>query len=157
MILYQNDFTDLPDVPKNGCLFMSLIRVVSEELVYVFSKAEVARIYSESNAAGFLGTEEAKSEQGAFVWNHEGVLNKASEVAGSSDRWQYLARIYMPQETSKGHADYISDVDYWKDAEAMIFQIQTQIGGHFLKLGYDPWKFGTEERYLKSVRYYRRA
>lgn len=155
-MLYQNDFKHLPQVDKEGCLFMSLIDVVAEAVSHPFDFREIEHIYWEANKEGSLGTENSRTENGVFVWNHMGVLNIASAVARRPDvTWEYCAKVYQSQELDKGLTSWIAVPNYWEVATAMIFQVQTAIGGHFRRFDYDPWKTGTDERYLKSIRYYR--
>lgn len=156
--LYQNDFPELVGVQPSGCLFMCLLDIVAQELGHELTREKVHAVYGLCNERGLLGTSESSRDKGAYVWDHTAVLNMASIVMGRKDvAWEYCARIYSNRESSKGRKNYIVNKEYECQATAFIFQIKTCEGtGHFKRLNYDPWKPGTREINLKSIRYYRR-
>ncbi|MGB3465642.1 MAG: hypothetical protein WBA74_10240 [Cyclobacteriaceae bacterium] len=157
-IYYQNDFPELPGVYNNGCLYKSLLNIISEEFKYTYSKKEIREIYKKCNDLGYLGTSEGKNNNGAFVWDHVGVLNTASFHIGYRVKWQYVARVYTQLMESKGYTSFVNDPNYQNDNNIyMIFQVRTTaVPGHFKRFNYDPWKMGSKEICLKSTRYYKR-
>ena len=156
--LYQNDFPELPGVEPTGCLFMSLLDIVSEELKQPLTREDVDSIYHLCNERGILGTPLDKKEKGAYVWDHVSVLDIASLVLGQPDvTWEYCARIYTQAQEAKGKSSFIFNKKYETESTYLIFQVcTTEVPGHFLRMSYNPWKYGSKEKYLKSVRYYRR-
>jgi len=157
-IYYQNDFPDLPGVYNNGCLYKSLINVVSKEFKYNFSKRQIRVIYRKCNDLGYLGTSENKNTDGAYCWDHIGILNTASFHIGFKVKWLYVARIYTQLMESKGYTSFVNDPNYTNDPDLhMILQVRTTaVPGHFKSFDHDPWKFGSREICLKSTRYYKR-
>lgn len=157
--LYQNDLSELEGVSPQGCLFMSLCDIVAEEFNHVITREKYHDIYNLCNERGIIGTEEEKKADGAFVWDHTGVLNIASIVLGYKNAyWEYCARVYTDKEKLRGNSDYIYNSNYETVSQYLIFQVRTTaIKGHFKRMRYDPWKMGSKEVCLKSVRYYRRV
>lgn len=158
MNIYQNDMTNLPKVPSDGCLFMSLFDCVAEANDVEPSKQEIENIYNIANERGFIGLESDKYSSGAYVWDHEAILNTTHGIFSIDRReWTYLAAIYSPFEHNRGKNDYIPHKDYISRTTHMIIQIQTIFGGHFRRFDYDPYRKGTTARYIKSIRYYELA
>lgn len=154
--VYQNDFTNLEGVVDGGCLYMSLLDIVSEEFKHELTRAKVCDIYRLCNDRGILGTWKDKNSDGAYVWDHKGVLEIASVVMGYKDaQWEYTARVYIDRLSSK---NVIANPDYENLNCYMIFQVKTTaVSGHFKRFTYDPWKMGSKEISLISTRYYRRV
>jgi hypothetical protein len=152
MVLYQNRFPELPGVYKSGCLFIELVNGIQDVYHYEFNRDEVKGLYFLLNEQMALGSERGgPGENGAYVWNHEKVLNEAAKLAGDyTSPWRIYAWIYKDKQ------DFILDTDYKLDSEILILQIQTVNGGHFRGLNHDPWEPGTQVKYIKSERYYGR-
>lgn len=155
---YQNDFPQLEGVAETGCLYMSLLDMVQEELLYQFNRRDIESIYKLCNERGMLGTENSKNDLGAFVWDHTGVLNMACIVIGRKDiTWSYLARIYSEVDEARGFESWTNDPEYIKNCTGLILQVKIMESsmGHFLRFNYDPWKTRTKPVHVKSVRYYK--
>lgn len=156
MKLKQNDFTEQEGMVSGGCLCMSLIDIVAEEFNHIMSKDEIINIYNLCNERGILGTQESKQQNGAYAWDHKAVLDMTSVVLGYKNAsWEYCARVYIDRLSEH---NYISNPNYENLNCYLIFQVKTDaVPGHFKRFTYDPWKFGSKEVSLKSVRYYRRV
>ena len=157
--LYQNDLPELEGVAPEGCLYMSLTDIVAEEFNHEITREKHHDIYNLCNERGIIGTWENKHDLGAYVWDHTALLNMASVVLGYPDaRWEYCARIYTEVEKLRGRTNHISNTNYTNISQYLIFQVRTTaISGHFKRMRYDPWKYGSKEICLKSTRYYRRV
>ena len=158
-MFYQNDFEDLPGVKSGGCLYMSLMDIVREDCKYDFKKDDICEIYNECNKRGFLGVWNDRDADGAYCWNHLGILNTACEIIEHDIRWEYTAKIYTKLMEEQGHRSFVNDSNYTNDDSIyMIFQVRTtKVSGHFKRFNYDPWKSGSREVCLKSTRYYKRV
>ena len=156
--MYQTDFDGY--TRDDGCLLFSIFdwsrfvthrsisRTAAEDLIDKLH-TEIRASYDRATPA--IGAEKNPRDKGVFVYDHEAVFNEACKFVGSTARWQYTGRIYMPWEEARGKKSFGR-----RDGDMIIMQILTANGnGHFRNPDYDPWEPGTEMRDLKSLRFYR--
>lgn len=155
---YQNDFTQLPYVVEDGCLFICLVNLVQDVLQLHISDVDVVKLVnhlhyrvgcSYSKSRPVLSDEDDLLKEGAFVWDHERVLNETAVMVGSTTRFRYVGRIYMPWEEKAGALSWGS-----RGGDELILHVRTSKGGHFIRPNHDPWRGGTKVVDLKSIRYY---
>jgi len=154
--LTQNDFPEWDWMVNTGCLLHSLRDIVEEESQHIFSHKEFTIITEVLLDMQVISDESNKNKKGAFVWNHEIVLNTMLEFVGVTNRkFEYSGRVYMPYYTSWKPERYTNKGTHRK-ADYVIHQIYTSDGiSHFRRPKYDPWKYGTTELHIKSERFYK--
>lgn len=146
--MYQNRF-GIMEVQKDGCLFCTLGEIAEQETGVKLTHDKWVEIYYSLNAKRVLSYDLNNMSFGAFVHDHQEVLNEFLKACGSTKRARYIMRQYVKPEfgTSFGTENY-------KDCNYIILQVQTPNGGHFRMLDYDPYEYGTKTLYVKSIRGY---
>lgn len=161
--MYQSDYPDNKWLYEDGCLLMTLIHcaesLVDRELscydfhILLNRLLEKKAIYNpeKKKYIPVITDENDIDEPGAYVWNHDVVLNETLRFLGSPMSVIFSGCQYTQPSPSKLSWGAVSSADF------VILNIKTPHGGHFLTPsfgGYDPWKEGTIVTAVKSIRYY---
>jgi hypothetical protein len=148
---YQTDFEGI--IKRDGCLVFSIIDMCNDYLTSIghvpksLDKVHVEKMLEHAHERGYIQKSADDHAFGMYVLDHSGLANEVLSWLIEPDiRCKYIGAFYLDNRQSWGHKH---------GSNGMILQVQTPNGGHFRRLGYDPWELGTDALFLRSVRYYK--
>ena len=156
---YQSDYEGF--IKDDGCLCFDLVRIAEmktgqelthlqlADLIHVLHW-KVNCLYDKNRPV--LSDEDEIDKPGIFVWDHEVVINQALFFMNIYNlKIEYIGRKYTPEQEAMGRVSFGTHAN----ADEVIFQVQTDNGGHFIYPPlYDPYEPGVHIIRFKSARYY---
>lgn len=159
---YQTDFDNKLQINKSGCYVCQIATEIENHVGRDLFNVAFEEIVHIANKKHFLAYDYNDfSKPGCFIMNDEGFGNLILDALSSSKRLHSLGRIYTQegvehyQKQGQMVKNSLALRDIAEDANIIILQIQTTNGGHFRGLDHDPYKPGTQIKYVKSFRYFR--
>ncbi len=157
---YQTDYNGF--IKDDGCLCFDLVRIAEvktgQELTHL-QLADLIHVLHYKVSTSYdkqipvLSDEVVQSLPGIFVWDHEAVINQALFFMNIYNlKIEYIGRKYTPEQEARGKKSFGTQAN----ADEVIFQVQTENGGHFIYPPlYDPYEPGVHIIRFKSARYYK--
>lgn len=153
-VWYQTDFDGI--IRDDGCLVFSLLDGCYEGLYELghnprdVEKNELKEFFHYCHKRGYIQKGPKDPAFGMYVLDHSGLAEELISFLLVTDvRCDYLSAEYFESENRAS----------WGDSQGnnmIILQVRTNNGGgHFRRLGYDPWQPSPGIAKIRSARYYR--